>query len=1243
MALGRTAGWTLSELACRKLATEYNDEHRHAGANHPAEVILDAAGYLCTLLLLCGFEGYELASAGLAADSGVNGLPSLDDVADTSPAPSREVLKAALATNLFRPEGETGRVPSHRLIAEFLAGRYLASLVERGLPARRVVALMTGPSDGRVVTALRGLSAWLAAQPGEARSQLIDADPVGIGLYGDIGGFTLYDRERLLRSLVEFAAQGPLFGHAWQDDRALGYGDDTARAFRSLASTDMLDSIGSVLRTPVGQPHRERTVAFMLEVLSEAEEPEKESLIPIVPDLMTIMRDSDRRPRVTARALYAYIHIAPPGEHSAQVLVELLEAIRDGVTPDPDEGMRVTLLKHLYPAVIGAAEVWRCGLPRPGHNIIGSLSSFWHLHVLRTYSGESIAELLDALSEDAEHLVPALAHSYLVDLPVQLLASGLRAFGDSLDIDRLFGWLDVAGRTDLASARNEDDARFVREWLENHPHVQKAVFLIWLRRQVVEEPDRSRGHWFCDALHSSQLPGDLGLWCLDQAIALEHSEPDLALQLLDQSYSALANPTIRKGLTLDVMRARIGTGSLTLRLADHDNRRSTDAEMDKHRREMEERREQWREQRNEKEAQRQQGWQEGLRSQLDDLRNNQFFAPDLHTLAQAYLGMFASVDRESSPRQRIHDFIGGDDVLVDAVMAAIREAVFRADVPTVEDTVSLHAESKHSWLAYPVLASLHLLSEEDPARLDVIGDDRKREVLAILYCVPSDRGGAHWHEHWFQREPELVLDVLYMCAVPQLRAGAEFVPCLNALDNFSGRDDSVSHLGFDKGTGLFEARPPTPRFGDHDDLIHDTRLRLLDAIPTRTPNKQMRLLDDLLAHAMQDADKAPLREMATRKLSLRSLTVSQRTRWLAVDALLSGRSNLEPLREYVIQNEVRVRHLAEFFRRTSRRDNMRRSVLADAREPEVLRDAIEILGPSFGPVEWGGSITLGMEISELLSVLIAQLGTLAGDDTDRAFEDLIDDPRLERWRDQLISAHERQHVVHRDALYRHPGIEEVQRTLSHGAPANAADLAALLQDRIADIAADVRGGNDNPWRSYWSDDRNRPPTKPKHEDSCRDALLRDLKERLRLVEIDATPEGRYAADNRADIRASCPGFNVPIEIKKNTHPDLWTALRKQLVGQYTTDPATSGYGIYLVLWFGASLTKTPPDGNRPDTPEALRLRLEEELTADEARKISVIVMDVTKPGDPPGGALENLQPSTRAMSSSSLGISTPGT
>ena len=1206
------------DLACRKMATEHNDEHQAVEPIHSTEATLDAAGRLCALLLLCGFEGYTLATGRDRDELRMAGFVTLDDLGKASADPPRELLKSALSTKLFEADGEREFSPRHRQIAEFLAGRYLANLIDDGLPARRIVALMTSPSDGRVVTALRGLSAWLAAHTGEARRLLIDADPVGVGLYGDIGAFTTDDRQHLLRALAEFAAQGSLFGHARQDGRADGYREDTAWAFRSLASAEMVESIKNLLHRPTGEAHRDRTAAFVTEVLAEAEESEKQSLAVLEPDLMAILRDADRPPWVTARALDAYIHITPPGSETDETLAALLDNVQQGSIPDQHDQLRCALLEQLYPQVIRPADVWRYAVPSHRPRVIGTLGTFWDVTVLKESSDQHIAELLDSLCKDSRRLIPALGDAYLDDLPIQLLARGLEAFGDALGTEHLLDWLGSAEPMQAARHLREADATLVRDWLESRPDVQKAVFLAWLWRRVGDEPGDAHRHWFCDALHGSSLPDDFGLWCFKQATALEDSQPGVARELLDQSYSALADPAINDGLSLAIMREQIGTGLLARRLTELDCRRSTDDEIDEWRRERDERIAQ----RAEKEGQRQEGWRDGLRSQLDDLRHNQFFAPDLHTLAQAYLGMFSNVDRASSPRQRIHDFIGGDEVLVDAVLAAIRGAVFRDDLPTVEDTISLHVESKHSWLAYPVLASLHLLDEEDPARLDRIDTDRKRRALAIHYCVPTGDMSQSWHDRWFQQEPELVLEVLFRCAVPAVRSGEEFVPCLNALDSFSGRDDSVPVLAFDESTGLFEARPPTQRFSGHDDLVHDTRLRVLDSIPTRAPNKQMGLLDNLLARAMQYPDTVSLQELASRKLALKSMGVGQRVRWVAVAALLSGDTNLTTLKEYVCESEVRVQHLAEFLRRTSRRDDMRRSVLADVRDPGVLRDAIEILGPLFAPSRMDGFVNLGMEMSDLLGTLIEQLGTIAGDDADRAFTELTNDPRMARWRDRLTWAHERQSVVHRDASYRHPSINDTQCTLTNDAPASVVDLAALLEDRFADISADLRGGNDNPWQKYWNQDRYGRPTTPKPEGSCRDALVETLRNRLSSLsrQVSVDPETRYASETRADIGVGCCNFKVPIEVKKNSHRDLWSALRRQLMARYTTDQATAGYGIYLVLWFGPDATKPPPDGIRPRTPEELRKRLLQDLTPDEARKISVIVMDVTKPGVPPGGA-----------------------
>ena len=197
----------------------------------------------------------------------------------------------------------------------------------------------------------------------------------------------------------------------------------------------------------------------------------------------------------------------------------------------------------------------------------------------------------------------------------------------------------------------------------------------------------------------------------------------------------------------------------------------------------------------------------------------------------------------------------------------------------------------------------------------------------------------------------------------------------------------------------------------------------------------------------------------------------------------------------------------------------------------------------------------------------------------------------------------------------HPEVEEVCRTLSDGPPANAGDLAALVRERLEQVARHIRTGNDNGWRPYWNEGNHRRPVEPKYEDSCRDALLGDLRPRL-PGEADAQPEGRYANDKRADIRVASRDFHVPVEIKKSNHRKIWSALRNQLIARYTIDPSTGGYGIYLVLWFGEDAgrrTPPPPSGPRPAGLDALKERFEEELTPEEARRISICVIDVSAP------------------------------
>ena len=1167
------------ERACRQIATEHNPEHRTAKRPPPLQTVVDAAGYLCALQLLSGIEGYSLPSS-----VAVPSFLSLTELGEPPARLSRDDFEHALTTKLFRAGGE-GFVPLHRQVAEFLAGRHLAKLIGGGLPARRVTALMISPSDDRVVTSLRGLSAWLAAHSREARPLLIDADPVGVGLYGDIGSFTTGEKERLMESLSTLATEAPLLGQQRQDGRSYGYRYDTAWAFRSLAAADMVPTMRELLSRASTGAAEDRVTTLILEVLSHADDPQ--SVASLLGDLEAVLSDGRRTSTIRTLALDACERIIPSGDERREVLKRLLEAIHDGLIPDPDSSVCGALLNALYPETITPAEVWRYVLSRNGHVTYGRFWSFWDRTLVERSSDQDCVELLDSLHNDAPHIIARLDMFGLEDVPARLLVRCLGAFGENCEPDRLYAWLTVAANSHRRVPGELGREPRVVIWLKSHPQLQKEVVLTWLRQRDPDDLAQPVGHRHCHALHGATPPPDFGLWCLDQAIQIGDAEPEVSQGLLWQAYRSLREPSPSVGLTLETLRDRTrGHPALAQHLDEFCGRRSPSEPSieDAFHRKMEERQEQ----RDEEQRQLCEDWAKHLREQETELRESRFSPQNLSTLADVYLGLVVGVDPHTSPRDRISDFVGGDPCLVDAVMVALGGAVSRDDVPEVRQTISWSLESKHSWLARPVLASLRLLDKEDSTRLDALPEAQKRKALAIYYCVSHGSGTPRWHCRWLQHFPETVLDVLYRCAVADVRAGKEIPSGLNDLDGAAG----------------------------HDDRAHEVGLRLLEAFPTRSSKQQLPVLDRLLARALDHPDKTALLALAQRKQASKSMPVAQRVRWWATDALVVQGTRLQQLNADLAGREVRVRHLAEFLRSVWDRHGTRSPILATIRDPSTLREMIEILGRwCAAPRHGSGFVTLEMEMSDLISSLIGQLSSEPGDEAQRALADLVQHPELEGWHPHLKRALDEQRVIHRDASYSHPSIEQVQDTLTDGPPADAADLRALLEDRLNDMCEDLRGGNSDFWRQFWNEDSHGRPTGAKPENSCRAALLANLQLRL-PADVDAAREGPYAADTRADIRVSYGGFNVPIEIKKDSHRDLWRALRDQLMAQYTTDPATDGYGIYLVLWFAdpdRPVTRHP-GGNRPNAPEELKHRLEQTLTADEARKISVVVMDVTKPG-----------------------------
>ena len=399
------------ETACLQMAVEKNEEHVIGDRPPPPFELLDPAGQLCAYQLISGAIGfslpYENADADYIAPDSQIGL-------------TVELARHVLETRLFTGVGDRRFTPVHRHVAEFLGARYLAKIIREGLPAARVLSLITG-GDGTVVTALRGLSAWLAVHCPAARDQLIGRDPVGVGLYGDLQGFKAEEKRKLLVSL----------------NHEVGYQRNVS-AFVPLATSDMQCAIQDFLMDQRRDLDHQRVVGFVLLVLRQAE-----PLPYLRQTLRQMVNDRSWVSWVAEAALAAFIHISTDIEDGTHDLKQILGDIDDGRIEDPDDEMLGLLLACLYPQEILPSDIWDHLNFGKNPDLIGAYRLFWARRLFQRSSDEDVAELLDQLHERMPTLRRAFDVHNLDPLPARLLVRGLHTVGDQQDIARLCNWLEV--------------------------------------------------------------------------------------------------------------------------------------------------------------------------------------------------------------------------------------------------------------------------------------------------------------------------------------------------------------------------------------------------------------------------------------------------------------------------------------------------------------------------------------------------------------------------------------------------------------------------------------------------------------------------------------------------------------------------------------------------------------------------------------------------------------------------------
>lgn len=380
----------------------------------------------------------------------------------------------------------------------------------------------------------------------------------------------------------------------------------------------------------------------------------------------------------------------------------------------------------------------------------------------------------------------------------------------------------------------------------------------------------------------------------------------------------------------------------------------------------------------------------------------------------------------------------------------------------------------------------------------------------------------------------------------------------------------------------------------------------------RHPGMIASILRELVAAAARALDPAVLASLATKAIAFPELGAKQRMIWCLVLFALKPSENATLLESHADAElfELFDGHFGEGLLNVFPEGEVRDQVL-------IAEQIFRRVAPHAQPyVRRTGRLLQDHRLSDAANTMLKTLSAIGDKIAGEALTRLrVGGASYLEWTDALRHAAEMQARVRRDREYQPPTAGTVSTALAGKAPANAADLRAIIVDELERFARELRTSATAAWRDFWNTNANGKATDPKIENIARDLLLTRLSARLEKYQIAIMlPEAQRRDDTRADVLlVTWAGRTLPIEAKRHFHKDLWSAASGQLQG-YASDPTADGFGILLVFWFGD--WAAPParsDKRVPTSATELQQMLTVDIPSHLRDRTDVIVLDVAAP------------------------------
>jgi hypothetical protein len=1146
----------LYDSTCAQLASEHAEGHRGARVRRPGEIdgIREDSGLLFSILLLSGRQAIALHEDRGEDLVSIPELPALQALRDA---------KAALQSKLFASDGRAFE-PRHRTIAEFEGGKVVAArILDAGLPLDRVLALCCD-DGGQPRPELRGLLAWVAAHShGSVRERLLRLDPLGFVIHADAGVLIDAERQQVWQRLGEIAEQDPwLLEGAWW-----------SHPFGALATVGQRQYIAERLASPSDDPAGTAFLRCLLMGLAHAGHADT---MPELAEPLQRLASKDGPGELRDPAYRAWRRHVDEDTRRRQLASWLNEFRARGIAR-VDQSLLGNVLADAFPGSIGA-EVLDY-LPQVEGRAFTRLDDFWTRQFVPRIHGDLLPTMLSAWAEKfpAGH-DPRTTPYDVRSIAHQLVARALRELGERATPRDLCEWLDLLlGREHMLVAGPASLRVPILDWLERHPDRMKEI------ASFGQEHDGNDGCWRSDVrMQGARFPRDWLLWLMARAAA--SSDSRFVRSVLEQVGSALLEGVNQ----FDLPTMEDFSRWVDQRVAQHPEARrwleaiwSTPVD----------------------------GWQRELHRSQQRFRAEQEhrralrraeFAEHLEKLGKAPLPSWllsgialaheSRLTEARGPRSidRVREFLGGSVEEAEQVLLEFGRLLQRDDLPTCEDLLRDDPWAPDRLGPCAILVAANLACAADPRAWAAWSDALAATLVAAWLVdggVTPEAEGAAASGAWFaalaEQRPALVAEVIVSYAVPRLRRS---------------KPGPITGLA---------------RFGSSASWRKLAELALpglLRALPTRISAEVRRILNRDLLPALQILKEAEAEALIQEKLARRSLDLGQRFSWLVAKLRFDPAAIVQLSRELGGNRHQRRAEMLGVALLEQQVGGLKPGAIA----PGVARSLIEALGPITNPLRRaaGGAYQVDShdERETMVRSLIGTLVESPDPGAEQHLQELRDAPMLRSWQPHLAFALSQRRNRPLLALTP-PDPVDVAKVLENGPPASPADLVALLACHLQSLQESLRGDPEHLVRWFYRDDQ----VTPRDENKCRDVLCDRLKGGLEKLRVDVVSEARFADDKRCDLKCSCwigtRQVSVPIEIKKDSHPEVWTAWETQLP-RYTNEPSNCGHAIYLVLWFGHRASCA-------DSAGAARSLLQKRVAQHErGRTITVCVMDLTLPPDP---------------------------